>query len=124
MPVPLTSTGPQHPVAIYGTYASGTAPGVYFVVMRHRGEPRQIGHLTVPGGHNGGTFIVTASLPAGAYTLGGSGQSDGDISVYNANFDSDRGSWTLNEADLAITGTLDSPAAFRATGAIGAFGRR
>ncbi len=111
MPLLLTSTGPDQPVTIYGSYASGTPAGRYFVAVRRDGKPEAIGQFTVTVAHQGGTFSKRVFLSPGAYTVGGSGNTDGDISVYTANFDPARGAWTLNGVDTAITATLSGATA-------------
>ena len=73
--------------------------GCLFGGMRRRGKPEVIGQFTVPAGHQGGTFVKRAFLPTGAYTAGGSGNADGDISVYAGNFDPESGTWALNAVD-------------------------
>jgi|HubBroStandDraft_6_1064221.scaffolds.fasta_scaffold397151_2 hypothetical protein len=124
MPVLLTSAATDQPSTIYGSYASGTQAGRYFVAVRRDGKPEAIGQFIVPAGHPGGTFAKRAFLSPGAYTVGGSGNTDGDISVYSATFDPERGAWTLNDVDRVITATLGGTTATRQTDAAGAVGRR
>lgn len=124
MPFPLTSAGTDQPVTIYGSYASGTSAGVYFVAVRRSGKPEVIGQFTVPAGHQGGTFVKRAFLPTGAYTAGGSGNADGDISVYAGNFDPESGSWALNAVDSVMTANLSGTTAIPRTSAVGAVGRQ
>ena len=124
MPFPLTSTGPHQPVTIYGSYARGTTAGVYFVALRRGGKPEVIGQFTVPAGHQGGTFVKRAFLAPGAYTAGGSGNADGDISVYTAKFDPAREAWTVNDVDNVITANLSGATAIPQSGAVGAVRRR
>lgn len=113
MPVLLTSAATDQPVTIYGSYPTGTQAGRYFVAVRRGGNPEAIGQFTVPEAHQGGTFTKRAFLGPGAYTVGGSGNTDGDISVYTATFDPARGTWTLNDVDRAITATLSGTTAIR-----------
>lgn len=124
MPFPLTSTGPDQPITIYGSYASGTTAGVYFVAVRGGGKPGVIGEFTVPAGHQGGTFAKRASLPPGAYAAGGSGNAEGDISVYSAKFDPAHETWTLNSVDSVITASLNATTAIPRSAAVGAVGWR
>jgi hypothetical protein len=124
MPVLLTSAATNQLVTIYGSYASGTRAGRYFVAVRRDGKPEVIGQFTVPEAHQGGTFVKRAFLSPGAYTVGGSGNTDGDISVYTGKFDPARGTWTLNSVDRAITATLSGDTAIPLTGAVGAVDRR
>ena len=123
MPVLLTSAAADQPVTIYGSYASGTQAGRYFLAVRRGGKPEVIGQFTVPAGHQGGTFAKKAFLAPGAYAVSGSGNADGDISVYTATFDPARGTWTLNGVDKVITATLSGATAIAQTGAASVVGR-
>jgi hypothetical protein len=113
MPVLLTSAATDQPVTIYGSYAGDTQAGRYFVAVRRGGTPEVIGQFTVTAGHQGGTFVKRVFLSPGAYSVGGSGDTDGDISVYTAKFDPARGTWTLNGVDRAVTATLSGATAIR-----------
>src|ERR1700731_2281854 len=95
----LTSAATDQPITIYGSYPIGTQAGRYFVAVRRDGTPEVIGQFTVTVGHQGGTFVKRAFLSPGAYTAGGSGNTDGDISVYTGKLDPARGTWTLNSVD-------------------------
>jgi hypothetical protein len=123
MPLPLTLAAPGQPVTIYGSYTGGTQAGRYFLGVRRYGKPEVIGQFSVPAGHQGGTFVKRALLSPGAYTIGGSGDTDGDISVYTATFDPAPGTWTLDAVDRAITASLSGTAAIPQTDAVGAAGR-
>lgn len=124
MPFPITSAGPNQPISLYGSYGRGTAAGQYFVGVQISGHPQIIGRFTVVENSGGGTFVVTAPLAAGAYALGGSGATDGDISVYNAAFDPNSGVWRPSGVDLTITGGLKAAASVGRTAALGAVGWR
>jgi hypothetical protein len=124
MTFPITSTGPNQPISLYGSYGRGTAAGQYFVAVRISGQPQVIGRFTVVQNSGGGTFVVTASLSAGAYALGGSGSTDGDISVYNTTFEPNNGIWTPSGVDQTITGSLKAATGIGRSAALGAVGRR
>ena len=124
MPVLLTSAATDQPITIYGSYPIGTQAGRYFVAVRREGTPEVIGQFTVTVNHQGGTFAKRAFLSRGAYTVGGSGNTDGDISVYTATFDAARGAWTLNGVDRVITATLSGTTAIPQSDAAGAVGRK
>jgi hypothetical protein len=120
MPSRLISSAPHQPVTIYGSYAGGTMAGLYFVAVRRSGKPDVIGRFTVPAGHQGGTFAKRAFLPPGAYTAGGSGNADGDISVYSGTFDPARQAWIPNAVDNVITTNLNGTTAIPQPGPVGA----
>lgn len=124
MPFPITSAGANQPISLYGSYGRGTVAGQYFVAVRISGKPQVIGRFTVVENSGGGTFVVTASLAAGAFALGGSGSEDGDISVYNATFDANNGIWTPSGVDHTITGSLKAATGIGRTAALGAVGWR
>ena len=120
MPSRLISSAAHQPVTIYGSYAGGTMAGLYFVAVQRSGKPEVIGQFTVPAGHQGGTFAKRAYLPPGAYTAGGSGNADGDISIYSGTFDLARQAWTVNAVDSVITANLNSSAAIPQPAPVGA----
>lgn len=124
MPFPITSAGPNQPISLYGCYGRGTAAGRYFVSVRSSGQPQVIGHFTVVQSSGGGTFVVTASLAAGTYALGGSGSTDGDISVYSATFDANNGNWAPSALDHTITGSLKAATGMGRSAVLGAVGWR
>ena len=124
MPFLLTLGAADQPVTIYGSYASGTQAGRYFVAVLRDRKPEVIGQFTVPVGHKGGTFAKRAVLSPGAYTVGGDGISDGDICVCSAKFDPADGSWALSGVDRVLTANLSGTKAILRTNAIGAVGRR
>jgi hypothetical protein len=94
--------------------------GLYFVAVQRSGKPEVIGQFTVPAGHQGGTFAKRAYLPPGAYTAGGSGNADGDISIYSGTFDLARQAWTVNAVDSVITANLNSSTAIPQPAPVGA----
>jgi hypothetical protein len=120
MPSRLISSAAHQPVTIYGSYAGGTMAGLYFVAVQRSGKPEVIGQFTVPAGHQGGTFAKRAYLPPGAYTAGGSGNADGDISIYSGTFDLARQAWTVNAVDSVITANLNSSTAIPQPAPVGA----
>jgi len=120
MPSRLISSAAHQPVTIYGPYAGGTMAGLYFVAVQRSGKPEVIGQFTVPAGHQGGTFAKRAYLPPGAYTAGGSGNADGDISIYSGTFDLARQAWTVNAVDSVITANLNSSTAIPQPAPVGA----
>jgi hypothetical protein len=122
MTSPITSPGPNRPIALYGSYGRGTAAGQYFVAVQINGQPQVIGRFTVVQNSGGGTFVVTAPLAAGDYALGGSGSMDGDISVYSSTFDANNGNWTPSGVDHTITGSLKAATGMGRTAALGAVG--
>jgi hypothetical protein len=111
MPVLLTTAATDQPVTIYGSYANGTQAGRYFLAVRRDGKREVIGQFTVPVGHQGGTFAKRALLSPGAYTVGGDGNADGDISVYAGKFDPASESWAFNDVDSVITANLSGTTA-------------
>jgi len=120
MPSRLISSAAHQPVTIYGSYAGGTMAGLYFVAVQRSGKPEVIGQFTVPAGHQGGTFAKRAYLPPGACTAGGSGNADGDISIYSGTFDLARQAWTVNAVDSVITANLNSSTAIPQPAPVGA----
>ena len=78
----LTSTGRGQRFSIFGSWPLGTGAGTYFVVLNNSGQSEVLGKFIVPTNVTG-TFVVSADLPAGSYTLGSNNVGPGTITVYN-----------------------------------------
>ena len=105
----LTSTGRGQRFSIFGSWPLGTGAGTYFVVLNNSGQSEVLGKFIVPTNVTG-TFVVSADLPAGSYTLGSNNVGPGTITVYNGKRNPGgppEGAWSLGDFDPAITATLN-----------------
>ena len=107
--VTLISTGIREPLFIFGSWPVGTAAGTYFVVLNNGGQLQVLGKFIVPA-NVAGTFVISADLPAGSYSVGSDNAGPGTITVYNGKWSPGgppEGTWSLGDFDPAVTATLN-----------------
>lgn len=108
LPGVIKSDGPSRPIYVGGKWSAGIKAGKYFIVWNNAGTLEEVGSFIVPVGL-GGTFAAALTLPAGSYSLDGSGL-PGSIGVYSGKFAraENEDGWSVGspEADLTESMTL------------------
>ena len=109
----IISDGRRQSMKVYGNWPANTAAGTYFVAWNDSGTLKVLGRFIVPTGNLPGTFAISATLPAGSYSVDPTHAGPGSIAVYDGRWSDGGqgggGAWSVGNFNSSLTATLNDP---------------